>query len=224
MFKVTLIFLMAMAGWGQQGPAGQLGCYGDPVCPNCGPGQCVVSNGGHLIGPGDYAKQHNPPCAQQLDDDVKSVKSTFDAAAKAGLTAWVGPQGAAVYNAVGNNFLRELVRLGDRRSACLLTAVQAPPGSKLDRVVLWWSEGNGTHHIVPPDTDLHFARWERLSVTTNDAGVFSSAVFKNWSHNLTRTATMHILYRPANWSDRYVQENPPSANGTVWDPKKGGPR
>jgi hypothetical protein len=221
---VSLMFLVTASAFGQQGPAGQLGCYGDPVCPECGPGQCVVSSGGVLVSPGDYSKTNNPACAEGLDDAVNGIKGVFDQAASAALEAWVGPIGSKLYDAFGGNTLREAVRLFDRRSSCVSTGVKAPGGATIERVVFYWSEGDGQHRNEPANKDLHYCRWENVQTTATGAGPVVTALFKNWSHDRTRTATVHVLYQPRSWSGRYVKNNPVSVDGTVWNPRTGGPR
>jgi hypothetical protein len=212
MIKLLLsLFVLAPAMFGQDGPVGFYGCNGyDPNgwAKEAGSGECVVASGRVDIPHGVYVNVHNLPRGGDTSEFVKGLANVLKAGVGKGLSSYLGPLAPIVADALGNEATKYIDGRIDPRASCQVVAVKLPAGAKVVRATFWDWWQNGWHEKTD-GAFFEYGKWEPYAVTEGPAGPVLWSVVKNWSHDINRPVTIHVIYEPANMN-RERQRTPGS--------------
>jgi hypothetical protein len=160
----------------------------------------IVPNGDYILAPGV------PGCETNPFDAVHAAANVIVASQTSG---WIGAL-TAVLDAVGRSgkvggAVGEILQLfyGPRYARCAPVSVVIPVGSQIVRVAYEARDGSGSG---PCNLDgngwivcgVGWSLFEPYQVTPAGNSMIVTAIFKNWSHDRERGATLTVYFIPPN--------------------------
>lgn len=222
--------LCAAAGFlqAQSMPEGLLGCAGDPSCPNCDAGQCVVSSGGFAVDP-TLGQQRCFKDSPVFYSQAAAAMRLFDSHVTENFRRLVGPVGEVTRLLAAR--WREFPRTADvscfdmfTHGGCGLVSVKIPAGGRLAKVALWrWNPASGAYDQASSG-DIGQSSLKPPAWWDSKAGTVAAAWFENLARDRKQAAAIHVVYTPEKWESRYDVINTDGRIGALqgqWNaPKK----
>jgi hypothetical protein len=152
---------------------------------------------------GDYALNNNHPCSADHSAQIAALSAAVQKAIS------LKPELAVLASPLVNSLATEAVKfvaqqggdLGgilvpDRAANCSLVAVKIPAGANVEAISYMAGDGGRGVSTCPgqPNQDCGVG-WCRFDPATRDGQVVA-ALFRNWSHDRARWASLTVRYRP----------------------------
>jgi hypothetical protein len=177
--------------------------YADDNCPECKPGEKAITII-KTVGPGDYVYTTDPSCSRDMNNAINNTIRLLSRSKVPGISNFAGPILQAASNEIRNllrqhvrgDFGRLLAPYSNPTANCVLVETMIPLNAKITAYRLEAYDNTGGGRCNPGvDCGIGWCKWAMYPVDNRVGdGRWVYSVFKNWSHNRTRTAKFTVYY------------------------------